>query len=170
VFRSISAQPDAVTVAATWDTVRDQLASAFPKIGPLMDEVKAEVLAFTAFPRGHWPKVWSTNPPGRGSTKRRRARVGGISPTKPPSFTWSAPSLLIPTMNGKSPDRRYFCEGSMAKINRSAILEASPRHTGRRLTSRIPSNPHHTAGRSPQSAARCRSVRSKHSLGKHFKC
>ena len=42
------AQPDAATVAATWDQVRDQLAARFPKIGPLMDAAKAEVLAFTA--------------------------------------------------------------------------------------------------------------------------
>ena len=62
VFRTIFAQPDAATVAATWDEVRDQLAKSFPKIGPLMDEAKTEVLAFTAFPRAHWSKIWSTNP------------------------------------------------------------------------------------------------------------
>jgi hypothetical protein len=27
-----------------------------------MDDAKAEVLAFTTFPRAHWSKVWSTNP------------------------------------------------------------------------------------------------------------
>src|SRR5215210_7197500 len=58
VFRTVFAQPDPATVAATWDTVRDQLAAPFPKIGPLMDDAKAEVCAFTAFPRSHWPKVW----------------------------------------------------------------------------------------------------------------
>ena len=31
------------------------------KIGPLMDEAKTEVLAFTAFVRAHWTKIWSTN-------------------------------------------------------------------------------------------------------------
>jgi len=62
VFRTIFAQPDPATVAATWDTVRDQLAAPFPKIGPLMDDAKAEVCAFTAFPRSHWRQVWSTNP------------------------------------------------------------------------------------------------------------
>jgi hypothetical protein len=44
------------------DQVRDQLAGMLPKIGPLMDDAKVEVLAFTAFPRPHWQKVWSTNP------------------------------------------------------------------------------------------------------------
>jgi putative transposase len=33
VFRTIFAQPDAATVAATWDEVRDRLAGSFPKIG-----------------------------------------------------------------------------------------------------------------------------------------
>ena len=47
---------------AAWDEVRDQLAESFPKIGPLMDDAKAEVLAFTAFPRAHWRKIWSHQP------------------------------------------------------------------------------------------------------------
>ncbi len=81
VFRTIFAQPDADAVAATWDEVRDQLAARFPKIGPLMDEAKAEVLAFTAFPRAHWRKIWSTNPLERLNKEiKRRARVVGIFP------------------------------------------------------------------------------------------
>jgi putative transposase len=62
VFRTIFAQPDPDTVASTWDQVRDQLGGRFPKIAVLMDDAKAEVLAFTAFPRAHWSKIWSTNP------------------------------------------------------------------------------------------------------------
>jgi transposase-like protein len=44
-----------------------------------MDDAKTEVLAFTAFPRPHWPKVWSTNPLERVNKEiKRRARVVGI--------------------------------------------------------------------------------------------
>jgi putative transposase len=75
VFRTIFAQPDATTVAATWDEVRDQLGGRFPKIGTLMDAAKADVLAFTAFPRPHWPKIWSTNPLER-VTRRSNAGPG----------------------------------------------------------------------------------------------
>src|SRR3954451_20403063 len=76
VFRTVFAQPNPEAVAATWDVVRDQLAAGFPKIGPLMDDAKAEVLAFTAFPRPHWLKVWSTNPLERVNKEiKRRARV-----------------------------------------------------------------------------------------------
>src|SRR5215204_5775004 len=79
VFRTIFAQPDPDMAARTWDTVRDQLAAGFPRIAPLMDEAKAEVLAFTAFPRAHWAKVWSTNPLERVNKEiKRRARVVGI--------------------------------------------------------------------------------------------
>jgi putative transposase len=43
VFRTIFAQPTAEAVSATWDTVRDQLTAGFPRIGPLMDDAKAEL-------------------------------------------------------------------------------------------------------------------------------
>src|SRR3954452_11085498 len=59
VSRTIFAQPSPAAAAQTWDTVRDQLTTGFPRIGPLMDDAKAEVLAFTSFPRSHWAKVWS---------------------------------------------------------------------------------------------------------------
>ena len=68
-----------------WDQVRDQLTGSFPKIGPLMDEAKAEVLAFTAFPRAHWGK--SGRPTrSNGSTRRSNAAPASSasSPTTPP--------------------------------------------------------------------------------------
>ena len=58
---------------------------AFPKIGPLTDEAKTEVLAFTAFPRARRQKIWSTNPLERVNKEiKRRAPVwSGSSPTLP---------------------------------------------------------------------------------------
>jgi transposase-like protein len=81
VFRTIFAQPDAAAVHATWDQVRDQLAERFPKLGPFMDDAKAEVLAS---PRSHVRTGPRSGPPthSNGSTKeiKRRARVFGIFP------------------------------------------------------------------------------------------
>jgi putative transposase len=62
LFRMVFAQPDPAAVHATWDEVRDRLTTSFPKIAPLMDDAKTEVLAFTTFPKAHWQKTWSTNP------------------------------------------------------------------------------------------------------------
>ena len=117
VFRTIFAQPDAATVANTWDSVRDQLAAAFPKIGPLMDEAKTEVLAFTAFPRSHWPKVWSTNPLERVNKEiKRRARVVGIFPNEPAVIRLVGAILADMHDEWQVSDRRYLSEGSMAQL------------------------------------------------------
>jgi transposase-like protein len=40
-----------------------------------MDEAKAEVLAFTGFPKAHWRKIWSTNPLSVNRPSRRRLAV-----------------------------------------------------------------------------------------------
>ena len=79
VLRTVFAQPEPDAMATTWDNVRDQLAGRFTKIGPLMDTAKTEVLAFSAFPRAHWRKIWSTNPLERLNKEiKRRSRVVGI--------------------------------------------------------------------------------------------
>ncbi len=117
VFRTIFAQPDAAGVEATWDTVRDQLAERFPKLGPFMDEAKAEVLAFTAYPRAHWTKIWSTNPLERVNKEiKRRARVVGIFPN--PAAVIRLVGAVLNDMHDEwqAGERRYLSEGSMALL------------------------------------------------------
>jgi putative transposase len=117
VFRTVFAQPDPKAVAATWDEVRDQLAGRFPKIGTLMDNAKVEVLAFTAFPRAHWPKVWSTNPLERVNKEiKRRARVVGIFPNDAAVIRLVGAILADMHDEWQSGERRYLSEGSMAQL------------------------------------------------------
>jgi putative transposase len=117
VFRTIFAQPDPATVASTWDQVRDQLGDRFPKITVLMDDAKAEVLAFSAFPRAHWTKVWSTNPLERLNKEvKRRARVVGIFPTEASVIRLVGAVLADVHDEWQAGDRRYLSEASMAKL------------------------------------------------------
>jgi transposase-like protein len=117
VFRTIFAQPDADAVAATWDEVRDQLAARFPKIGPLMDGAKTEVLAFTSFPRAHWQKIWSTNPLERINKEiKRRSRVVGIFPNEASVIRLVGAVLADMHDEWQAGDRRYLSEGSMALL------------------------------------------------------
>jgi len=62
-FRSIFALGTKAEVEARWDEVTDTLAERFPKAAESMRNARTDVLAFTAFPRAHWPKVWSNNRP-----------------------------------------------------------------------------------------------------------
>jgi len=125
VFRTIFAQPDPQTVATTWDAVRDQLAAPFPKIGPLMDDAKAEVCAFTNFPRSHWPKLWSTNPLERVNKEiKRRARVVGIFPNEAAVIRLVGAVLHDMHDEWQVSDRRYLSEQSMAQLNPTSHTES----------------------------------------------
>ncbi len=123
VFRTAFAQPDAAAASQAWDEVRDQLARSFPKIGPLMDAAKAEVLAFTGFPRSHWTKIWSTNPierinreiktpsPRRRHLPQRRLRhpTRRSSPQRHPGrMAGQRPPLPLRNLHGPpAADQRY---------------------------------------------------------------
>ena len=117
LFRTIFVQPDAAAVEATWDQVRDQLAERFPKIGPLMDGAKHEVLAFKTFPKAHWQKIWSTNPLERINKEvKRRSRVVGIFPNEASVIRLVGAVLADMHDEWTASDRRYLSDGSMALL------------------------------------------------------
>jgi putative transposase len=116
-FRTIFAQSKPTEVDATWEKTRDEFAARFPKLGPLMDQAKAEVLAFTAFPRGHWRKIWSTNPLERVNKEiKRRSRVVGIFPNSAAVIRLVGAILIDMHDEWIAGERRYLSEGSMAKL------------------------------------------------------
>ena len=80
-----------------------------------MDDAKAEVLAFSAFPRAHWTKIWSTNPLERLNKEvKRRARVVGIFPNEASVIRLVGAVLADVHDEWQAGDRRYLSEGSMA--------------------------------------------------------
>ena len=117
VFRTIFAQPDLASMSKQWDKVRDDLTARYPKVGALMDIAKAEVLAFAAFPREHWRKIWSTNPLERLNKEiKRRARVVGIFPNEAAVIRLIGAVLADTHDEWATDERRYLSEESMAKI------------------------------------------------------
>jgi len=117
LFRTIFAQPDRDAVSTAWEEVRGQLVKTFPKVGPLMDTAKAEVLAFTAFPKAHWIKIWSNNPLERINKEiKRRSRVVGIFPNEAAVIRLVGAVLADAHDEWQVHDRRYLSEASMALL------------------------------------------------------
>ncbi len=117
VFRTIFAQPDLASMAKQPDLVRDDLASRYPKTGPLMDDAKSEVLAFATFPREHWRKIWSSNPLERLNKEiKRRSRVVGIFLGVAAVIRLIGAVLTDTHDEWQVDERRYLSEGSMAKL------------------------------------------------------
>jgi transposase-like protein len=83
LVRTVFAQPDAASTHSQMDHVIAQLQKRFPKAAELLEESRAELLAFTCFPKEHWRQIWSNNPQERLNKEiRRRTDVVGIFPNR----------------------------------------------------------------------------------------
>ena len=83
LLHSIYDQPDAEAVHAQFDRVLDALADKLPEIHDHLDGARADILAFTAFPKQLWRQIWSNNPNERLNREiRRRTDVVGIFPNR----------------------------------------------------------------------------------------
>jgi putative transposase len=83
LLHSIYDQPDAASVHAQFDRVLDALGDKLPKVAEHLEAARADVLAFTAFPKEVWRQIWSNNPSERLNREiRRRTDVVGIFPDR----------------------------------------------------------------------------------------
>jgi putative transposase len=85
LLHSVYDQPDATSVHAQFDRVLDALAGKLPQVAAHLDAARADVLAFTVFPREIWRQIWSNNP-RNGSTAR-----SGAAPTSSASSPTATP-------------------------------------------------------------------------------
>ena len=114
--KTIFAHTDPEEVAAQWDRVADTLAGSFPKVAAMMSQAKTDVLAFTAFPRAHWQKIWSNNPIERLNKEiKRRADVVEIFPN-PAAFLRLSTAVVIKAHDEWRVTRRYLSDVSMDEL------------------------------------------------------
>jgi len=83
LLHSIYDQPDAEAVHAQFDRVLDALGEKLPAVAEHLEAARADILAFTAFPKEIWRQIWSNNPNERLNREiRRRTDVVGIFPDR----------------------------------------------------------------------------------------
>ncbi|MDP1877890.1 MAG: IS256 family transposase [Actinomycetota bacterium] len=83
LLHSIYDQPDAESVHAQFDRVINALETKLPAVADHLEGARADILAFTSFPKEIWRQVWSNNPNERLNREiRRRTDVVGIFPDR----------------------------------------------------------------------------------------
>ena len=83
LLHSVYDQPDAEAVHAQFDRVLEGLYEKLPAVAEHLELARADILAFTVFPKEIWRQIWSNNPNERLNREiRRRTDVVGIFPNR----------------------------------------------------------------------------------------
>jgi len=83
LLHSVYDQPDTKSVHAQYDRILDGLTEKLPQVAAHLQDNRADVLAFTEFPKELWRQIWSNNPQERLNREiRRRTDVVGIFPDR----------------------------------------------------------------------------------------
>ena len=83
-IRTIFAQPDAAHVREQLDVIAGMLGRQLPKVEAMLRDAAEDLLAFTAFPVGHWKKIWSTDESVNAAHRMRLRHDRGSTASRPP--------------------------------------------------------------------------------------
>lgn len=117
IIRTVFTQPDAGHVNTQFEEVTRMLQKSHPKLAAMLDDARADVLAFAGFPAKHWRQIWSTNPMERVNKEiKRRTDVVGVFPNPAALLRLAGAVLVEQHDEWEAGDRRYLSEASMTEL------------------------------------------------------
>ena len=138
LLHSVYDQPDATSVHAQFDRVFDALTEKLPRVAAHLDAARADVLAFTSFPREIWRQIWSNNPQERLNREiRRRTDVVGIFPDRD-ALIRLVGAVLAEQNDEWTEGRRYLGLDVLARARITAVPAPTTSTTEEVPTSDLP--------------------------------
>ena len=125
LLHSVYDQPDAASVHAQFDRILDALHGKLPAVADHLEAARADLLAFTVFPREIWRQIWSNNPNERLNREiRRRTDVVGIFPNRD-AVTRLVGAVLAEQHDEWAEQRRYLGLDVLAR-SRTVLTTTDP--------------------------------------------
>jgi putative transposase len=138
LLHSVYDQPDTASVHAQFDRILDALGAKLPKVAEHLDTARADVLAFTGFPKELWRQIWSNNPQERLNREiRRRTDVVGIFPDRN-ALIRLVGAVLAEQHDEWAEGRRYLGLEILAKARLTTVPEPATTTAEEVPTSDIP--------------------------------
>jgi putative transposase len=123
LLHSVYDQPDTASVHAQFDRVLDALTEKLPAVAEHLEQARADITAFTAFPQEIWRQIWSNNPNERLNREiRRRTDVVGIFPDRP-SIIRLVGAVLAEQHDEWAEGRRYL---GLEVLTKSQTVDTTP--------------------------------------------
>ena len=126
MLHSVYDQPDAPAVLAQFDRLLDYVDDKLPAVFEHLDHARADLLAFTSFPKEIWTQIWSNNPTERLNKEiRRRTDAVGIFPTRD-AIVRLVGAVLAEQTDEWAEGRRYLGLDVLARSRMNIVPTTDP--------------------------------------------